>query len=156
MRPIVLSKTYWCVDHKPAVFCNPLTTKQTEALVYCALHGSYNPSMSAVLIRILPLLLFLSPLFTSPAWVLAAADELQIEINKKGLGKEVVITQGGREWFMLVEVTPENTVIVRQEKDREQYLVDESETHDRPLAPIEIDAVINDYINSVKARVPKQ
>jgi hypothetical protein len=114
--------------------------------------------MSAVLTRILPLFLFLSPLFlvTSPAWVLVAADELQIEINKKGLGKEVVITQGGREWFMLVEVTPENTVIVRQEKDREQYLVDESETHDRPLAPIEIDAVINDYINSVKARVPKQ
>jgi len=56
---------------------------------------------------------------------------------------------------MLVEVTPENTVIVRQEKDRDQYVLDERETHDRPLAPIEVDAVIDDYINSVKARVPK-
>jgi hypothetical protein len=91
---------------------------------------------------------------TMPAW--AASDELQIAISKKGLGKEVVMTQGAREWFMLVEVTPENTVIVRQEKDRDQYLVDESETHDRPLAPIEVDAAINDYINSVKARVPKR
>lgn len=91
----------------------------------------------------------------NPAPVLAAADELQIAISKKGLGKEVVITQGVREWFMLVEVTPENTVIVRQEKDRDQYVLDESETHDRPLAPVEVDAAINDYINSVKARVPK-
>jgi hypothetical protein len=68
---------------------------------------------------------------------------------------DLVITQGLREWFMLVEVTPENTVIVRQEKERDTYLLDESETHDRPLAPTEVDAAINDYINSVKARVPK-
>jgi hypothetical protein len=93
--------------------------------------------------------------WSTPAPVIAAADELQVAVSKKGLGKEVVITQGAREWFMLVEVTPENTVIVRQEKDRDQYVLDESETHDRPLAPIEVDAVINDYINSVKARVPK-
>ena len=108
--------------------------------------------MSATLFRIVPLLLFLSAVSLVQGPSLAAADDLQIEISKKGLGKEVVITQGVREWFMLVEVTPENTVIVRQEKDRDQYLVDESETHDRPLAPIEVDAVINDYINSVKAR----
>jgi len=112
--------------------------------------------MPATLFRILPLLLFLSAVSLVQSPSLAAADDLQIEISKKGLGKEVVITQGVREWFMLVEVTPENTVIVRQEKDRDQYLVDESETHDRPLAPFEVDAVINDYINSVKARVPKQ
>ena len=87
-----------------------------------------------------------------------AADpgELQIDITKKGLGKEVVITQGTREWFLMVEVTPENTVIVRQEKDHDKYLVDESETHDRPLAAVEVDAAIADYINSVKARALKK
>ena len=83
----------------------------------------------------------------------AASDDLQIEITKKGLGKEVVITQGSREWYMLVEVTPENTVVVRQEKDQDRYTVDESETHDRPLAPVEVDGAITDYVNSVKARV---
>lgn len=93
--------------------------------------------------------------FGPPALDCAAAEDLQIAVSKKGLGKEVVITQGAREWFMLVEVTPENTVIVRQEKDRDQYVLDESETHDRPLAPLEVDAAINDYINSVKARAPK-
>ena len=112
--------------------------------------------MHVVLLRLCPSLLFLcgAVLWSLPVPALAS-DDLQIAVNKKGLGKEVVITQGAREWFMLVEVTPENTVIVRQEKDRDQYILDESETHDRPLAPVEVDAAINDYINSVKARAPK-
>jgi hypothetical protein len=86
----------------------------------------------------------------------ALGDELQIEITKKGLGKEVVITQGAREWFMLIEVTPENSVVLRQEKDHETYLVDESETHDRPMTPGEVDAAIADYVNSVKTRAKKK
>jgi hypothetical protein len=85
-----------------------------------------------------------------------AGVDLQIEISKKGLGKEVVITRGTEEWFMLIEVTPENTVVVRQEKDRDRYLVDESETHDRPMTAGEVDAAIADYVNSVKTRAPKK
>ncbi|WP_455379692.1 hypothetical protein [Petrachloros mirabilis] len=103
----------------------------------------------------MPILLFLfvlTELAVGSPCLQAAEDELQVEITTKGLGKEVVITQGTREWFMMVEVTPENTVIIRQEKDRDQYLVDESETHDRPLAPIEVDSAITDYVNSVKSR----
>jgi hypothetical protein len=84
-----------------------------------------------------------------------ASDELHIEITKKGLGKEVVITQGPREWFMLIEVTPENSVVLRQEKEYDKYLVDESETHDRPMTAGEVDAAIADYVNSVKARATK-
>lgn len=109
--------------------------------------------------RSLPILL-LCLLFSSgpvPALSLAAeSDELQIDVSKKGLGKEVVITQGAKEWFMMIEVTPENTVVVRQEKDHDKYLVDESETHDRPLVAAEVDAAIADYINSVKARARKK
>ena len=86
----------------------------------------------------------------------SSGEELQIEITKKGLGKEVVITQGTREWFMLIDVTPENSVVVRQEKDHETYLVDESETHDRPMTPGEVDAAIADYVNSVKTRATKK
>jgi hypothetical protein len=85
-----------------------------------------------------------------------ASDDLKIEIMKKGLGKEAVVTQGAKEWFMLVEVTPENTVVVRQEKDGEKYLVDESETHDRPLTAGEVDQAIIDYVNSVKTRAQKK
>jgi len=88
--------------------------------------------------------------------IVSASDDLHIEITKKGLGKEVVITQGAREWFMLIEVTPENSVILRQEKERDTYLVDESETHDRPMTSGEVDAAITDYVNSVKTRATKE
>ena len=85
-----------------------------------------------------------------------AREDLQIEISQKGLGKEVVITRGAEEWFMLIDVTPENTVVVRQEKDHDRYLVDESETHDRPMTAGEVDAAITDYVNSVKTRTAKK
>jgi hypothetical protein len=85
-----------------------------------------------------------------------ASDDLHIEITKKGLGKEVVITQAAREWFMLIEVTSENSVVLRQEKKHGTYLVDESETHDRPMTTGEVDAAITDYVNSVKTRAKKE
>jgi len=94
-------------------------------------------------------------LLTSPLTV-GASDDLHIEITKKGLGKEVVITQGTREWFMLIEVTPENSVVLRQEKEHDTYLVDESETHDRPMTTGEVDAAITDYVNSVKTRASEK
>ena len=94
-------------------------------------------------------------LLASPSAV-SAAEDLQIEVTKKGLGKEVVITQGEREWFMLIEVTPENSVVLRQEKEQDRYLVDESETHDRPMTAGEVDAAITDYVNSVKTRATKK
>ena len=78
--------------------------------------------------------------------------ELQIEINGIGLGKEVVITRGSKEWFMRVEVTPENSVVVRQEKEGERYLLDESEMHDRAMTPAEVETAITDFVNSVKTR----
>jgi hypothetical protein len=94
-------------------------------------------------------------LLTSPSSIYAS-DDLHIEITKKGLGKEVVITQGAREWFMLIEVTSENSVVLRQEKKDGTYLVDESETHDRPMTIGEVDAAITDYVNSVKTRAKKE
>ncbi|MGH7230592.1 MAG: hypothetical protein ACREJU_04450 [Nitrospiraceae bacterium] len=87
---------------------------------------------------------------------LSAEEELEVEVVKKGLGKEVSIRKGTKEWFMLVEVTPDNTVVIRQEKDNENYVVDESETHDRPLTKAEVDTVIDDFINSVKTQVKRK
>jgi hypothetical protein len=85
-----------------------------------------------------------------------SGQDLQIEVTKKGLGKEVLLRKGVKEWFMLVEVTPENTVVIRQEKENEAYLVDESETHDRSLTATEVDTVIDDFINSVKTQTKFQ
>ena len=95
--------------------------------------------------------------FASGAWSSTETDDgLQIEITRKGAGKQVVLSQGAKEWFILIEVTSENAVILKQEKDHERYLVDESETHDRPMTVDEVDAAITDYVNSVKARIQKK
>ena len=83
-------------------------------------------------------------------------QDLQVEVMKKGLGKEVSIKRGTKEWYMLVEVTPDNTVVIRQEKDNDHYLVDESENHDRALTGGEVDTVIEDFINSVKTRAKRK
>jgi hypothetical protein len=113
--------------------------------------SSFAPRISALLsVAVLGV-----GLFTISSSV-CASDDLHIELTKKGLGKEVVITQGAREWFMLIEVTSENSVILRQEKDHGTYLVDESETHDRPMTTGEVDAAITDYVNSVKTRAKKE
>ncbi|OQW34938.1 MAG: hypothetical protein A4E19_17185 [Nitrospira sp. SG-bin1] len=97
---------------------------------------------------------------TSLVWSARAdadtGDDLQIEVTKKGAGKQVIISQGAKEWFMLVDVTPENAVVLKQEKEHDQYLIDESETHDRPMTADEVEATIADYVNSVKARARKK
>ena len=107
------------------------------------------------------LIILLSGLWDPSSAVLAQGPTdvgraLQIEIQKRGSGKQVVISQGAKEWFMLVEVTPENAVILKQEKDHDRYLVDESETHDRPMTAEEVDTAIADYVNSVKTRAQKK
>ncbi|MBI4401576.1 MAG: hypothetical protein HY581_08085 [Nitrospirae bacterium] len=93
------------------------------------------------------------PPVTSPA---PAGQDLQVEVIKKGLGKEVSIRKGNKEWFMMIEVTSDNTVIVRQEKENETYLVDESETHDRAMTTSEVDAAIDAFIISVKTQVKRK
>ena len=92
----------------------------------------------------------------APAESGPAGGDLQVEITKKGLGKEVSIKRGDKEWFMMIEVTADNTVVVRQEKEHETFLVDESENHDRAMTPAEVDAAIEAFINSVKTRATRK
>ncbi len=93
--------------------------------------------------------LWLSPLSRAEA---DSATPPEVEIIRKGLGKEVIVHQGPHEWYLLVEVTPDNTVIVRQHKKGETYLVDESETHDRSFTPQEVDGAVEAFVSSAKAQ----
>lgn len=91
--------------------------------------------------------------WTAPGWSADPPEgDYRVEITNKDLGKEVVITKGDKEWFMMIEVTPENTVIIRQEKDKDTYLVDESETHDRAMTKDEVTAAIDAFVNGVKSQ----
>ncbi|HRI39604.1 MAG TPA: hypothetical protein PLO50_13695 [Nitrospira sp.] len=135
-------------------------------MVYGVASARYNRIVTAVWCQVNPkAAMFLGILtvvigdmsFASGVWPSTeTSDGLQIEIARKGAGKQVVLSQGAKEWFMLIEVTPENSVILKQEKEQDRYLIDESETHDRPMTADEVDAAITDYVNSVKARVQKK
>ena len=123
---------------------------------------------NGMLVRLAPV--FAAALLVGLPWVARAAEppppppigsgpaggDLQVEIKNKGLGKEVSIKRGNKEWFMMIEVTADNTVVVRQEKDHETFLVDESENHDRAMTPAEVDAAIEAFINSVKTRAKRK
>lgn len=117
----------------------------------------YKPHSTVVwLLRIAMLAAWYPSLVPTAQAYADTAEDLHIEAARKGAGKQVVISQGAKEWFMLIDVTPENTVILRQEKDHDRYIVDESETHDRPMMSDEVDAAITDYVNSVKTRAQKK
>jgi len=91
--------------------------------------------------------------WSAPAWPAdPPGGDYQVEITKKGLGKEAVVRKGDKEWFMMIEVTPENTVVIRQEKDKDVYLVDESETHDRAMTADEVTAAIDAFVTGVKSQ----
>lgn len=108
--------------------------------------------------RLLPLALPAAVWLVAWTWAVPVrsaelpAGDYQVEITQKGLGKEATIRKGDKEWFMMIEVTPENTVIIRQEKDKDTYLVDESETHDRAMTADEVNAAIDTFVNGVTSQ----
>jgi hypothetical protein len=87
---------------------------------------------------------------------LASSDELQVEVTKKGLGKEVVMRKGTKEWYMLIEVTEGMSVVIRQEKEGDAYIVDESETHDEAFSKSQVDAAIEAFIASVRKQTERR
>lgn len=123
----------------------PVAPKRTAGMVASALSA----------LGLLVALTAVGPSLTAAASG-AGEEEFQVEVTKKGLGKEVSIKRGVKEWFMLIEVTPDNTVVIRQEKENDAFVVDESETHDRAMSKAEVDAAIEDFITAVKTQVKRK
>ncbi len=102
------------------------------------------------------LVVALSPFTPGTFTAQAGSDsEVEVEVNKKGLGKEAVLRKGSHEWYILVEVTPDNTVVLRQEKNLDTYVLDDSETHDRSFTPAEVDAAVEEFVSSAKVQAAK-
>ena len=57
---------------------------------------------------------------------------------------------------MLIDVLLKTPSFPSKGKDHDRYVVDESETHDRPMTTDEVEAAITDYVNSVKTRAQKK
>lgn len=97
-----------------------------------------------------------SPFLLTPSAAQDGPDHaVEVEVNNKGIGKEAVLRKGPHEWYILVEVTPDNTVVLRQEKNLDSYVLDDSETHDRSFTPAEVDAVIEEFVSSAKVKAAK-
>jgi hypothetical protein len=120
------------------------------------IHVRMAPVITAAVLDSIPMVAQAAEPPPPPTESVPASGDFQVEIKNKGLGKEVSIKQGDKEWFMMIEVTADNTVVVRQEKDHETFLVDEGETHDRAMTQGEVDAAIEAFINSVKTRAKRK
>jgi hypothetical protein len=87
------------------------------------------------------------------AWVRAepSAKAPEVEIKKHSTGKEATIRQGDKEWFILIDVDQDRTMIIRTESEKGQELQNHPEIVDRPMSNSEVDLVINDFVSGIKS-----
>lgn len=75
----------------------------------------------------------------------------QVEIKKLSTGKEATIRQGQKEWYMLVDVDQDRTMIIRSESNAGKETSNKAEILERPMSNSEVDHVIRDFVAGVKS-----
>lgn len=80
-----------------------------------------------------------------------AANSPQVEIKKHATGKEATITHGDLEWFILIDVDQDRTMIIRTESKNGKEMKNAPEVVDRPMSNTEVDRVINDWASGIKS-----
>jgi hypothetical protein len=105
------------------------------------LWGSAVTAMLALTLFAPEILLAAGPAATSP----------QVEIKKHATGKEATITHGDREWFILIDVDQDRTMIIRTESKNGKETKNAPEIVERPMSNAEVDRIINDWISGIKS-----
>ena len=75
----------------------------------------------------------------------------EIEIKKHSTGKEAVIRQGEKEWFIHIDVDQDRTMILRSESEKGRELNNQAEIVDRPMSNSEVDHLVNDFVSGIKS-----
>ena len=75
----------------------------------------------------------------------------QVEIKKHSTGKEATIRHGEKEWFILIDVDQDRTMIIRTESNKGKETNNTPEIIERPMSNAEVDRVINDFVSGVKS-----
>ena len=75
----------------------------------------------------------------------------QVEIKKHSTGKEATIRHGEKEWFILIDVDQDWTMIIRTESNKGKETNNTPEIIERPMSNAEVDRVINDFVSGVKS-----
>jgi hypothetical protein len=80
-----------------------------------------------------------------------AAASPEVEIKKHSTGKEATVRHGEREWFILIDVDQDRTMIIRTESIKGQETKNQPEIVERPMSNAEVDRVINDFVSGVQS-----
>ncbi len=80
-----------------------------------------------------------------------AAASPEVEIKKHSTGKEATIRHGEKEWFILIDVDQDRTMIIRTESIKGRETKNQPEIVERPMSNAEVDRIINDFVSGVKS-----
>jgi hypothetical protein len=86
-----------------------------------------------------------------PALADPAPVSPEVEIKKHSTGKEAIIRQGEKEWFIHIDVDQDRTMILRSESDKGRELNNQAEIIDRPMSNSEVDRLVNDFVSGIKS-----
>jgi hypothetical protein len=79
------------------------------------------------------------------------AGSPEVEIKKHATGKEATIRQGEKEWYILIDVDQDRTMIIRTESIKGRETKNSPEIVERPMSNSEVDRIINDFVSGVKS-----
>jgi hypothetical protein len=89
--------------------------------------------------------------YSTLVWAEPSPKGPEVEIKKHSTGKEATIRLGDKEWFILIDVDQDRTMIIRTESVKGQELQNQPEIVDRPMSNAEVDLVINDFVSGIKS-----
>lgn len=80
-----------------------------------------------------------------------AASSPQVVIKKHSTGKEATVRHGEKEWFILIDVDQDRTMIIRTESNKGKEINNAPEIIERPMSNAEVDRIINDFVAGIKS-----
>jgi hypothetical protein len=95
----------------------------------------------------------LAVLFTPayPGAAEPASASPQVEIKKLSTGKEATLRQGEKEWYILIDVDQDRTMIIRSATDKGRETSNTPEIVERPMSNAEVDRIIADWASGIKS-----
>jgi hypothetical protein len=86
-----------------------------------------------------------------PALAGPAGSSPEVEIKKHSTGKEAIIRQGEKEWFIHIDVDQDRTMVLRTESEKGREISNQAEIIDRPMSHSEVDRLLNDLVSGIKS-----
>ena len=97
-------------------------------------------------------MLLAGPFIAGVSWAAEpSAASPQVEIKKHSTGKEATVRHGEKEWYILIDVDQDRTMIIRSESNHGKETSSSPEILERPMSNAEVDRVITDFVAGIKS-----